>query len=91
MGDAQGHIPIRTCIACGAKRPKEGLLRFVLTRETGVVEDRRGRLPGRGAYICNNKQCLEQAVKKNRLNKAFRKKGALSVKFVDGVDIMEEP
>ncbi|MGK0618480.1 YlxR family protein [Meiothermus cerbereus] len=45
------HIPIRQCIACRERRPKQELLRIVIT-EGGPVLDLTGRKPGRGAYVC---------------------------------------
>ena len=33
--------------------------------------DKTGKQEGRGAYICDNINCLEKAIKANRLEKAF--------------------
>lgn len=30
------------------------------------------KLGGRGAYICKNKECMSNAIKKHLLNRAFR-------------------
>jgi predicted RNA-binding protein YlxR (DUF448 family) len=38
-----------------------------------VIWDERGTAPGRGAYICPSSECLAEALKKNRLSRAFRK------------------
>ena len=35
--------------------------------------DRTGKLDGRGAYICDNVQCLEKIIKSKRLEKIFDK------------------
>ncbi len=86
MGKVKDHIPMRTCIACGAKRPKKHLLRFALIRENIVVNDHSGALPGRGAYVCDDQSCLSQAAKKNRLNRAFRKKGVLAFETMGGLE-----
>jgi hypothetical protein len=64
--------PRRSCIACRAERPKEELLRFVLSPERELVPDLKGRLPGRGAYICPTTVCLRRAVERRQFGRAFR-------------------
>lgn len=66
------HVPLRTCIACQQKRPKRELLRIV-RRPEGVVEvDPRGKLSGRGAYLCVSQECLETALEQRRLARALK-------------------
>ncbi len=77
MSKGKGHVPIRTCISCGTKKPKKELIRLVLDEEGFVVRDEKGSMPGRGAYVCPKKECWEQLDKKKRLNKAFRAKRTL--------------
>jgi len=51
-------LPFRTCLVCRKESEKKELLRFVL--ENGeVVMDSKAVKPGRGAYLCNTKRCLE--------------------------------
>lgn len=60
------------CIGCGEMKPKNELIRIVRD-ETGVVTvDRRGNAPGRGAYLCDSRSCLEKAVKRKRAEKIFK-------------------
>ncbi len=65
------HVPERTCIACGAVRPKKELLRIVLS-DDGISFDPGGRKNGRGAYLCPDEACLEAAFKKKALDKSFK-------------------
>ena len=37
-----------------------------------VVVDERGKLPGRGAYLCANRECLEKARKNRALSRALK-------------------
>ena len=78
----QKKIPMRKCTGCGEMKPKRELIRVVkvpdLRNENGeVVEkgevslDLNGRKPGRGAYICQNPDCFEKAVKAKRFERAF--------------------
>ena len=64
--------PQRTCIACRQVKEKNDLIRLVST-ENGIVEiDALGKKPGRGAYLCPQKNCWELALRKNRLDYALR-------------------
>ena len=64
-------IPLRTCVVTREKLPKQELLRVVRTPEGNVVVDDSGKMNGRGAYICNNVECLEKLKKSKRLNRVF--------------------
>lgn len=64
-------IPIRQCVACREHREKPSLARIVRTPAGTVVYDRRGKVPGRGAYLCPNAACLERAVKTRALSRAL--------------------
>ena len=79
MREGKGHIPIRTCISCGAKRSKEDFIRLILDEEGRLIRDDQGKGQGRGAYVCNNKSCKEQLKKENRLNRAFRSRKSISI------------
>mgnify|MGYP000981582716 FL=1 len=56
-------VPLRQCIACRTKRPKRELMRIVRTGEGELLLDHKGKMPGRGAYICVSAACLNKAVK----------------------------
>ncbi len=79
MGRSKGHIPVRTCISCGAKRGKKELVRLIMDARGLIVRDDRGKGRGRGAYVCRNNLCLEKLEKENRLKRAFRKERPLSL------------
>ncbi|MBR5390410.1 MAG: YlxR family protein [Clostridia bacterium] len=64
-------IPIRQCVACREHREKPHLARIVRTPEGKAVYDARGKLPGKGAYICRSTACLERAIKSRALNRAL--------------------
>ncbi len=64
--------PIRTCVSCRESSDKKALVRVVRTPEGTVKVDPSGKLPGRGAYLCGAKKCLELALKANKLGRALR-------------------
>ena len=67
-------LPQRTCIGCGMQKDKKDLIRIVKNKQGEILLDRTGRLPGRGAYICDNTECLEKLVRSKRLEKNFEMK-----------------
>lgn len=67
----QKKIPIRQCVACREHREKPQLARVVRTPDGQVVYDGRGKVPGRGAYLCRNAACLERAVRSKALSRAL--------------------
>ena len=64
-------IPERTCVGCGISKSKKELVRIVREKNGNICIDSSGRINGRGAYICAKEECLEKAIKSNRLLKAF--------------------
>ncbi|AUW93703.1 MAG: YlxR family protein [Sulfobacillus thermosulfidooxidans] len=64
-------IPMRTCVACRTTRPKRELIRVVRTPTGTVVVDRKGKVSGRGAYICSTVDCFDLAVRSKKLEHAL--------------------
>ncbi len=66
-------IPLRACIGCRESKPKQELVRIVRTPESKVVVDGpKGKLNGRGAYICAQVACFDLAIKKKALNHVLK-------------------
>ncbi len=63
-------VPMRTCIACRTAKPKKELIRVVKFNDD-ISLDKTGKLNGRGAYVCNDEQCIAKLKKQKLLNKAF--------------------
>ena len=57
-------VPLRRCIACRRRSPREETLRFVAAPDGQVVLDPLMRLPGRGAHACPSLGCIERAVER---------------------------
>ena len=64
-------VPMRTCIGCREQKPKKDLIRVVKDKENKIFIDKTWKANGRGAYLCNDKNCLEKAIKSKALNRAF--------------------
>lgn len=65
-------LPQRTCIVCRTKGDKQNFVRVVRQPDNTFVLDPTGKANGRGAYICNNPQCLEKCLKTRALNRAYK-------------------
>ena len=83
MSRGKKHIPIRTCICCGAKRDRKELVRLVLDAEGMVVRDIDGKGKGRGAYVCAGKTCLTALKTSKRLSRVFRIRGVVSTQLLN--------
>ena len=66
------HVPERTCVACRAHGAKRALVRVVRLSEDGVAVDETGKQKGRGAYLCRQRVCWNQALKRGALERALR-------------------
>lgn len=64
-------IPMRMCIACREMKPKGEMTRVVKTADDEIYLDATGKAAGRGAYVCNNAECLKKLNNKKLLHKAF--------------------
>ena len=64
-------IPMRQCLGCREMYPKKELIRAVRSPEGKISLDFKGKLPGRGAYVCRKKECLEKAKKSRAFERAF--------------------
>lgn len=66
------NIPQRTCIGCNEKKDKNDFIRIVKDNNNNINIDKTGKMNGRGAYICDNIDCLEKAIKNKRIEKSFK-------------------
>ncbi len=63
--------PVRTCVGCGGKAGRQELVRLRIEGERVVIDrDRKGG--GRGAWLHADPSCLERAIKRRALARAFR-------------------
>ena len=67
-------IPMRQCLGCREMKQKKELIRVVRTPEGEISLDFRGKVPGRGAYVCPSSACLEKAIKTRALERALGQK-----------------
>lgn len=66
------QIPLRQCIGCREMKMKTELVRVIKTPDDQVCLDKTGKMNGRGAYICHNKECFEKAVKSKGIERSLK-------------------
>ena len=64
-------VPERRCVGCNTSKPKRELLRVVRIPDGSVCIDLKGKISGRGAYICVSSECLRKAIKTKRLERSL--------------------
>lgn len=67
-------MPQRTCMGCNIKKDKRDFIRIVKNKDGEINIDKTGKMQGRGAYLCNNIECLNNAIKTKRIEKVFETK-----------------
>jgi hypothetical protein len=67
----QRKIPLRQCMACRELKDKKEMLRVVKNKEGQIFIDFSGKASGRGAYICDNEECIKKLKKQRLINKVF--------------------
>lgn len=70
---ASRRQPQRTCLGCREAKSQDQLVRVVRSPDGDVLVDLQGKLPGRGAYLCNDRSCIESAVDRKQFDRAFKK------------------
>lgn len=65
-------IPQRMCVACRTMRPKRELIRLAAGKDGTITLDPSGKKPGRGAYVCRSRHCLELAIRGRRIDRGLK-------------------
>lgn len=68
----QKSQPQRLCVGCNELKDKKNLVRIVMNKDGQVFLDTTGKAPGRGAYVCPQASCFEQAYKQRRLERSLK-------------------
>ncbi|OXM71996.1 YlxR family protein [Amycolatopsis thermalba] len=72
----RGKTPVRTCVGC-KKRAAAGELLRVVAQDGRLVADIRRRLPGRGAWLHPEPECLAKAERRRAFPRALKVPGVL--------------
>ena len=64
---------LRKCISCGELKTREDMIK--ITKEYSSEEfvvNPNSKTFGRSAYLCYNQNCIEQALKKKKINRVLK-------------------
>lgn len=63
----------RKCIGCGSYKCADEMIKLTKNFENDeIILNPNSKIFGRSAYLCYNNQCVELALKKNKINKALK-------------------
>jgi len=65
-------IPMRMCVGCREMKEKQQLIRVVRSPEGALSLDPTGKKAGRGAYVCQDPECLKRAIKQRQLERQLQ-------------------
>ena len=81
-----GPCPLRKCIATGALRPKDEMLRFVVGPDGSLVPDLDGCLPGRGLWLSAERDMVNTVCAKGLFSRAARHGVEVSANLADQLE-----
>ena len=63
---------IRKCAACNALKSRDNFIKITVnkSKEIKIMPD--SKFFGRSVYICKNSECVQKALKKNRIYRILR-------------------
>ncbi|WP_406249804.1 YlxR family protein [Microbacterium sp. M] len=74
--------PVRTCVGCRARASRSDLLR-VVAQDGALVIDERAVLPGRGAWVHPDPECLDKALRRRAFARALRVTAPLDTQTIE--------
>ena len=84
---------LRKCIGCGALKEQKDLIKitYVKSDKEAVINTDTKKF-GRSAYLCYNNSCIEEILKKNKLQKCLKSSNIEDIrlqleKFSQGIDL----
>lgn len=77
---------LRKCVGCGEFKPREDMIKITKEYLTeNVVVNPNSKTFGRSTYLCYNQNCIEQALKKKKINRALKISTGIDLKgLLDG-------
>ena len=77
---------LRKCVSCGKIKPRSEMIKITKEHSTNeVVINPNSVTFGRSAYLCYNQECIEQALKKRKLNRMLKVSSSVDLKgLLDG-------
>ena len=79
-------VVLRKCVGCGELKPREDMIKIMKNYIDGnVVINPNSKTFGRSVYLCYNQNCIEQALKKRKINRILKINADMDLKgILDG-------
>ena len=77
---------IRKCVGCGELKTRDNMIKITKEHSSdNVIVNPDSKTFGRSTYLCYNQNCIEQALKKKKLNKILKTNIDIDLKgFLNG-------
>jgi len=77
---------LRKCVGCNQLKPREDMIKITKAHFIDeVIVNPDSKTFGRSAYLCYNQNCIEQALKKKKINRALKINTSVDLKgLLDG-------
>lgn len=76
----------RMCAVCRTRRKKSELIKITRSSDGNISTDEKGRLPGRGMYICKDGDCVNFARKRRVIERSFNVGSAAVADVYDRIE-----
>ena len=78
-------VVYRKCVGCGNLKPRNQLIKITKVSTGDVLVNPNSKTFGRSAYLCYNQDCIEQALKKRKINRTLKCNDSVDLKgLLDG-------
>ena len=71
---------LRQCVFCRAYKLKENLIRITKSQDGSIKINNDGDIEGRSVYICKNAECVQNALKKKKIEGSLKSNLPESIK-----------
>ncbi len=79
------HVPMRTCILCGDKNPKQDMLRIVRIDNDTITIDEQSSRKGRGSYVCLDAAAFDARKIDDKIKRALKLQEEIPKDFVEAL------
>ena len=78
-------VVYRKCVGCGNLKPRNQMIKITKVSTGDVLVNPNSKTFGRSAYLCYNQECIEQALKKRKINRTLKCSESVDLKgLLDG-------
>ncbi len=68
-------MPLRKCISCGKVLNRECMIKIMQNHSTKeIIINPDSRSFGRSSYVCYNKECIQESLKKKKIQRTLKTK-----------------